>query len=181
MVGLFHKAFLSLPGLPRFPDQTTLRRFLKRFPPRAIRQLASLHDHRRSKLFSLPKIRTTLTFDLDSVVLTVYGRLQFARVGYNPRKQGRRSYHPLLCFEAHLQEFGRESLRPGDAAASTGAIPFLKMCLRKVPQQIARSRIRIRGESGAFIRKEPSSKRIFANCCTIIPSAKYPQWIGLPM
>ncbi len=24
-----------------------------------------------------------------------------ARVGYNPKKRGQRSYHPLLCFEAH--------------------------------------------------------------------------------
>lgn len=104
----------------------------------------------RAKLFSLPKPRTTLTFDLDSGILTVYGKLQFARVGYNPRKRGRRSYHPLLCFEAHLQEFWHGSLRPGDAGASTGVVPFLKLCLAKVPKQIARSRIRIRGDSGFF-------------------------------
>src|SRR5438876_5258754 len=146
----YNGTFLSLLGLPRFPDQSTLRRFLKRMPPKVIRQLVALHDHLRTKLFPLPKPRTTLTFDLDSVVLTVYGKLQFARVGYNPKKRGRRSYTPLLCFEAHLQEFWHGSLRPGDAGASTGVIPFLKLCLAKVPKRIARSRIRIRGDSGFF-------------------------------
>jgi len=149
----YNGAFLSLLGLSRFPDQSTLRRFLKRLPPKAIRQLVALHDQLRARLFTLPKPRTTLIFDLDSVVLTIYGKAQFAKVGYNPKKRGRRSYHPLLCFEAHLQEFWHGSLRPGNAASSTGAVPFLKICLAKVPQSIARSRIRFRADSGFFGRR----------------------------
>lgn len=149
----YNGAFLSLQGLSRFPDQSTLRRFLKRLPLKAIRQLVALHDQLRERLFRLPKPRTTFIFDLDSVVLTIYGKLQFARVGYNPKKKGRRSYHPLLCFEAHLQEFWHGSLRPGNAASSTGAVPFLKRCLAKVPKQIARARIRIRADSGFFGRR----------------------------
>lgn len=149
----YNGVFLSLLGLPRFPDQSTLRRFLKRLPPKAIRQLVALHDQLRAKLFALPKPRTTLIFDPDSVVLTIYGKAQFAKVGYNPKKRGRRSYHPLLCFEAHLQEFWHGSLRPADAASSTWAVPFLTCCLVKVPKPIARSRIRIRADSGFFGRR----------------------------
>src|SRR3990170_832399 len=117
----YNGAFLSLLGLSRFPDQSTLRRFLKRLPPKAIRQLVALHDQLRARLFTLPKPRTTLIFDLDSVVLTIYGKAQFAKVGYNPKKRGRRSYHPLLCFEAHLQEFWHGSLRPGDVVSKSSA------------------------------------------------------------
>lgn len=149
----YNGAFLSLLGLSRFPDQSTLRRFLKRLSPKSIRQLVALHDQLRERLFRLPKPRTTFIFDLDSVVLTIYGKLQFARVGYNPKKKGRRSYHPLLCFEAHLQEFWHGSLRPGNAASSTGAVPFVARCLAKVPKQIARARIRIRADSGFFGRR----------------------------
>jgi hypothetical protein len=146
----YNGVFLSLLGIPKFPDQSTFRRFLKRLPPTAIRQLVTLHDQLRARLFGLPKPRFSLVFDLDSVILTVYGKMQWARVGYNPKKHGRRSYHPLLCFEAHLQEFWHGSLRPGDAASSTGAVPFLKVCLAKAPKHIARSRIRIRADSGFF-------------------------------
>lgn len=149
----YNGAFLSLLSLSRFPDQSTLRRFLKRLSPKAIRHLGALHDQLRARLFLLPTPRTTLIFDLDSVVLTIYGKAQFAKVGYNPKKRGRRSYHPLLCFEAHLQEFWHGSLRPGNAASSTGAVPFLKTCLAKAPTSIARSRIRVRADSGFFGRR----------------------------
>jgi hypothetical protein len=149
----YNGAFLSLLGLPQFPNQTTLRRFLKQLTPKDIRQIVVLHDRLRIMLFPLPKPRTSLIFDLDSVVLTLYGKIQFARVGYNPKKRGRRSYHPLLCFEAHLQEFWHGSLRPGNAASSSGVISFMKRCLAKTPKPVTRSRIRIRADSGFFGRK----------------------------
>jgi len=56
------------------PGQPTLRRFLKQLPPKAIRQLVALHDQLRARLSGLPKTRFSLIFDLDSVVLTIYGK-----------------------------------------------------------------------------------------------------------
>jgi len=149
----YNGAFLKLLGLHRFPDRSTLRRFLKRLQPQSIRQIVTLHDRLRHLLFRSPGSRTSLVFDLDSVVLVVYGRKQGAQVGYNPKKPGRRSYHPLLAFEARHQEFWHGSLRPGKAASATGAVPFIKRCLAKVPKDIARSRIRFRADSGFCSRR----------------------------
>src|SRR6185503_8091151 len=149
----YNGTFLTLLGLEQFPDQTTLRRFLHRLPIPSSRKLVRLHDQLRRELFVLPSAPTTLIFDLDSVVLTLYGQQQGARIGYNPKKKGRRSYHPLLCFEAHRQEFWHGSLRPGDSAANTGVVPFLQRCLAKVPSNIARSRIRVRADAGFFSGK----------------------------
>lgn len=146
----YNGAFQQIVGLARFPDQTALRRFLRRLTPRHIRQLVRLHDQLRQALFARPRPRSSVTFDLDSVVLVVYGHAERARVGYNPKKRGRRSYHPLLCFEAHRQEFWHGSLRPGNTVAATGVVPFLRVCLAKVPQGIARARIRVRGDAGFF-------------------------------
>lgn len=146
----YNGVFREMSGLNSFPDQSTLRRFLKRLPPKTIRRLVRLHDSLRVYLFSLPAERTTLTFDIDSVVITIYGKQEGSAVGYNPKKHGRRSYHPLLCFESHFQEFWHGSLRPGDVHSSTGAVPFIKACLRKTPQSIARSRIRFRMDSGFY-------------------------------
>jgi len=149
----YNGTFLSLLGLERFPDQTTLRRFLQRLATHSIRKLVQLHDRLRQELFVMPSAPSTLIFDLDSVVLTLYGQQQGARIGYNPKKKGRRSYHPLLCFEAHRQEFWHGSLRPGDSAGNTGVVPFLRRCLAKVPSHIARSRIRVRADAGFFSGK----------------------------
>lgn len=146
----YNGLFLSRVGLKRFPDPTALRRFLRRLSPKAIRQIARLHDQVRTQLFSLPARRSSLVFHLDSVVLTLYGKQQGARLGYNPKKKGRPSYHPLLCFEAHGQEFWHGSLRPGDAASNTGARALVRRCLEKVPSPVARARIRLLADAGFF-------------------------------
>src|SRR5580658_3636900 len=146
----YNGTFLSLLGLERFPDQSSLRRFLHRLEPQAVRQLAGLHDRLRAQLFDLSPARTTLIFDLDSVVLTVYGQQQGARVGYNPKKHGRRSYHPLVCFESRRQEYWHGSWRPGNVLAHTGVVKFMDRCLAKVPPALARSRVRVRADSGFF-------------------------------
>ncbi len=146
----YNGAFLDMLGLAQFPDQTTLRRFLKRLCPQDVCQLIGLHDSLRRWLFDLPEARHSFIFDVDSVVLTVYGHAEGAAVGYNPKKRGRRSYHPLFCFESHWHEFWHGTLRPGNAATTTGAIDFLQLCLAKVPGTVARKRVRFRMDSGFF-------------------------------
>ena len=142
--------FLALLGLEKLPDQSSLRRFLQRLTPSAIRQLVTAHDQLRRDLFGLPQPRSSLEFHLDSVVLTLYGKQQGARIGYNPKAKGRPSYHPILCFEGHGQEFWHGSLRPGDAGSNTGARHFVQRCLDKVPSSIAYSRIRFLADAGFF-------------------------------
>ena len=66
----YNGLFLALIGLRRFPDQTALRRFLRRLPPPAIREMVRLHDRLRAELFAFPRPRTQLEFHMDSVVLT---------------------------------------------------------------------------------------------------------------
>ena len=41
---------------------------------------------------------TSGNLNLDSTVLTRYGKQEGARRGYNPKKHGRASHHPLLAF-----------------------------------------------------------------------------------
>ena len=149
----YNGLFLSLVGLKKFPNETALRRFLHRLSPTAVRQIARLHDQLRAQLFGLPAPRSSLVFHLDAVVLTLYGKQQGARVGYNPKKRGRPSYHPLLCFEGHGQEFWHGSLRPGDSGVNTGARALVRVCLQKVPSTVARSRIRLLADSGFFSGK----------------------------
>ena len=143
-------SFLSLLGLPRFPDQIDAATVSEAVSPGAIRRTVRTHDQLRQTLWRLPQPPSSLMFDLDSVVLTLYGKQQGAQVGYNPKKHGRRSYHPLLCFEAQRQEFWHATLRPGDAASNTGVVPFMRRCLAKVPGSIARRRIRVRADAGFF-------------------------------
>jgi hypothetical protein len=145
-------AFQRIIGLKQFPYASSLRRFLKRSDSKVTQSIDQVHDHLRLKMFYLPNPRTSLLFDFDSSVLTVYGKLiEGAEVGYNPHKRGARSYHPVLCFEAHSRDFWHGRLRPGNVYTSFGGPEFLKECLIKIPRGVYR--IRVRADSGFFDHK----------------------------
>ncbi len=133
--GVFH----YLAGLPGYPDATTLRRFLDRFARRGRNSLVKLHDAWRAPMLGEP---SQAGFDLDTTVLTVYGRQEGAEVGYNPQKRGRPSYLPLLCFEGNTQDCWEGSYHPGDTHVSTITIPLLEHAFPKLPESIREVRVR---------------------------------------
>jgi hypothetical protein len=140
--------FRYLSGLPAYPDPTTLRRFLLRMTPQALIRLRKLHDRFLARMISKPHLPSRLILDLDSTVLVVYGKQQGAEVGYNPTKHGRRSYHPLLCFEGRTKDFWHGELRPGNVHSASGTLDLLKACFAKIPSEI-RSVI-IRADKGFY-------------------------------
>lgn len=123
--------FQYLTGLRSYPDATTLRRFLLRVVPTALPKLRRLHDRFLFRLTTGPHPPRRLIFDVDSTVLVVYGKQERARIGYNPIKRGRPSYHPLLCFEGQAKDFWHGELRPGDAHTASGTLDLLAACFAK--------------------------------------------------
>jgi len=142
--GVFH----YLAGLPGYPDATTLRRFLDRFARRGRNSLVKLHDAWRAAMLGEP---SPAVFDLDSTVLTVYGRQERAEVGYNPKKRGRPSYLPLLCLEGNTQDCWEGSYHPGDTHVSTITIPLLDRAFAKLPKPIRE--VRVRADSAFYDHK----------------------------
>ena len=140
--------FQYLTGLPTYPNPTTLRRFLLRMAPVALPKLRELHDDMLLKMSRTPKEPTSIIFDLDSTVLTLYGKQELARVGYNPKKPGRVSYHPLLCFNGITKDFWHGELRSGDTHTSTGVIELLKEVFAKLPKSV--KIVKIRADRGFF-------------------------------
>jgi hypothetical protein len=127
--------FQYLSGLRRYPDATSLRRFLFRCAPDLLPKLSRLHDNYLKRMILRPKPLTRFIFDLDSTVLTLYGKQEHAKVGYNPKKPGRPSYHPLLCFEGQSKDFWHGLLRPGDTSSMTDALHFMRFCFEKLPEK----------------------------------------------
>lgn len=81
-----------LLGMARFPDQSTVNRFLHQLGPDQRRQLEFILD-RLLQRFGLWRQRARVPLDIDSTGLMVYGRTyEFARKGYFPRQRGRRGY-----------------------------------------------------------------------------------------
>ncbi len=140
--------FQALTGLPAYPDPTALRRFLRRFALRALPKLRRLHDRLLAQLCQRPLPLWRVLFDLDSTVLTLYGHQEKARLGYNPRKRGRPSYHPLVCFEGQTKDFWHGELRAGDVHTAVGTVWLLRACFAKLPATVRQ--IRVRADAGFF-------------------------------
>jgi hypothetical protein len=90
----------------------------------------------------------SITLDLDSHVTTVYGNQQRAGLGYNPKKKGRKSYHPLLCFLGETRDYLGGLFRSGKHHTSYHAVKFLKALRKRLPRHI--EQIRLRADSGFF-------------------------------
>jgi hypothetical protein len=64
-----------------------------------------------------------ITLDLDSTVMTRYGKQEGAAKGYNPKKPGRTSHHPLMAFVSELDIFANIWLRPGNTGSANHVKP----------------------------------------------------------
>jgi hypothetical protein len=156
--------FQYLTGLPAYPDPTTLRRFLLRMAPLALTKLRRLHDRLLLSMILEPQSPSRVIFDLDSTVLVLYGKQEMARIGYNPQKWGRPSYHPLLCFSGITKDFWQGELRPGDTHTATGTVELLKASFAKLPPSV--KIVIIRADKGFYdhetIEYLESRKALFA-------------------
>jgi len=140
--------FQYLTGLPAYPNPTMLRRFLFRMGPLALLKLRKLHDRLLCQMVQQSTSTTRFLFDLDSTVLILYGKQEHARIGYNPIKEGRPSYHPLLCFEGHTQDCWHGELRAGDAHTASGTPTLLEACFAKLP--VTARTVVIRADKGFY-------------------------------
>ena len=135
--------FRYLTGLERYPDPTTLRRFLGRLgQPESLKRFEAMHDRMRRRFFGCPSERTSAVFDLDSTILSVFGQQEGAAVGYNPRRIGRRSYQPLLCVERGTGDCWAGSLRPGDRHVLRDTQPLVAHAIETLPTGVRSVRLR---------------------------------------
>ncbi len=75
-----------------------------------------------------------LTIDFDSTVLTRNGIQEGVAKGYNPKKPGRGSHHPLMAFIAELKMVANAWMRTGDSGASTDFDEFFDELLGIIPK-----------------------------------------------
>lgn len=138
--------FQLLTGLQIFPKPTTLRRFLLRSSENLLPQLINLHNRLRKYFLDLILRDKKLIFDLDSTICTVYGNQEGALKGYNPKHKGRKSYHPLFCFENNSGQSMFGILRKGNVYTSVGSREFLESLFKEYSDYDAR----IRGDAGFY-------------------------------
>jgi len=89
-----------------------------------------------------------LTLDADSTVQSVYGNQEGAAKGYNSKKKGAKSYHPLLIFASEMKVVLNSWFRTGSAYTSNGICEFMKQTKQLLPGKV--THIFFRADSGFF-------------------------------
>jgi len=124
---------------------TTFSRTLKKFRRVHVYELTRTFGRIVKKLLVGMRM---ITMDLDSTVTSVYGDQEGADKGYNPKKRGLKSYHPLLAFVYEKGFLLNGILRCGSSYTSNGVIQFFQETVSRLPKCVRR--IRLRCDAGFF-------------------------------
>jgi hypothetical protein len=144
------RVFQKVADLVSFPVQSTISRFLNTLKVSVAKEIADFNFDFLTKFRGSFKTLKSITLDLDSHVTPVYGTQQRAGLGYNPKKKGRKSYHPLLCFIGESRDYIGGLFRSGKHHTSYNAVTFLKSMIKKLPSHI--EDIKLRADGGFFSR-----------------------------
>ena len=144
-----------LLGNTLIPHLTTLSRICKKFRDGGVVQLETVNHKLRQRVWKEAKRKGALSakddddlwVDVDSTVITVYGKQKGAEKGFNPHKKGARSYHPLLAFCTETKEILQGWFRCGSAYTSNGVVDFMQQLCEHLP---SKRRVMFRGDSGYF-------------------------------
>ena len=142
------KVFQKVTQLISFPVQSTISRFLSSLKVYVAGEIADLNFDLLMEFRGAFRAFKSITLDLDSHVTPVYGNQQRAGIGYNPKKRGRKSYHPLFCFIGETRDYIAGLFRSGNHHTSYNAVGFLKKVIKRLPSHI--EKIRLRADSGFF-------------------------------
>ena len=141
----FDEALRAIFNLSEVPSVSTFSRFFRRFRQPQVDQV---FGHLSGWLWQRLSPQSW-TIDLDSTVLTRYGHQEGSERGYNPRRRGKKSHHPLMAFASECRMVVNAWLRPGNTSDGSSVENFFREVLR-----ILRPRHRIglvRADSGFCI------------------------------
>ena len=150
------KVLQRLGGWTDIPVATTVGRIIKRLTFSEIVAFEGLIHYFRARVWkravrSGQKLSSALVemwIDVDSTVDGVYGNQEGAQKGYNPKKKGQRSYHPLMAFVSETKEVLHSWFRSGSAYSSNGVVAFMKECMAHIRGSV---KVVFRGDSAFFI------------------------------
>lgn len=151
--GLAGRGIRRLFGWQAVPDPTTFGRWLRRGGERLAGQLDGVLWQMVRARWAIAGVPKAVMRVLDSTVVQRYGLKQAgAEKGYNPKKRGRPSHHPLVAFLAETGDCLGVRWRPGNAHTATGAIPWIQTLVGQLRAAGVRE-ITVRLDKGFFSRE----------------------------
>jgi hypothetical protein len=152
-LALFQKRGVRrLFGWIRVPDATTFGRWLRRAGESLVPVLDELIWYLVRARWAIVGVPRSVTLVLDSTVAVRYGLKQAgAERGYNPKKKGRPSHHPLIATLAETGDMMGVRWRPGSAPAAEGATEWLPVLVSRL-FEAGVEEVTVRLDKGFFSR-----------------------------
>lgn len=124
----YDAALCKLLGWERGADHRAYQRYFNKFS-QAVNQrvFGDLFSWFFSEL-----VFDNFTLDFDSSVMVREGNQEGAAKGYNPKRPGRLSHHPLMAFVADVRMIANYWLRPGNTSACSNYLSFLEDTLSRL-------------------------------------------------
>lgn len=127
----FDSALRAIFGLEQVGSVSTFSRFFRRFGRKQVEEVFG----QLSGWLWQGIGPGSWTVDLDSSVLTRYGRQEGSQRGYNPWHRGQRSHHPLMAFASECRMVITAWLRPGDTTDCSNVRNFFLEVLAVLGQR----------------------------------------------
>lgn len=124
----------GLLRIAQLPPQSTLWRFLDSLHGQVAQQILSVQATVRQRVWTAARVTVqAVTVDTDTTVHTVYGDKMGARVSYNPKNRGKKSYQPILTFVADTREYLWGELHNGDRPTGKQIATHLRRAFAALP------------------------------------------------
>lgn len=124
----YDAALCKLLGWNRGADHRAYQRYFNKFSQAVNQRVFS----ELFRWFFSGLVFDNYTLDFDSTVMVREGSQEGAAKGYNPKRSGRPSHHPLLVFVSDVRMIANYWLRPGNTSASTNYLAFLEDTLSRM-------------------------------------------------
>lgn len=141
----------SMFALTKVPSASSLLRFFRKFNLKHVSEIMPEWNRRMMERARDRFSPDGETLDLDSSVFERYGRQEGSKKGYNPRKPGRPSHHPIFAVAAGAKWVLHLWLRAGNTVSASRAVDFIRETLNNKPQWLNISDVR--ADSGFFSGK----------------------------
>src|SRR5258708_26686569 len=114
-------------GLPRFPDQSQINRYLTRFNAANVAQLGEVHKQIFIRQSQARRSVGRIVVDIDQCGLVVSGKTyEWARKGYFPRKRGEIGYQLSVAYVGAYEEALQIYLDPGNSVCGNRLADLLR-------------------------------------------------------
>jgi hypothetical protein len=140
---------LGILGIEQLPAVSTFWRYLQSLGHNQALSLLRIGAALRERAWkSLGIFYESIHIDIDTTVETVYGLIEGAKGGHNPRHRGKKGVRPVLAFIAETREYLVGKFRRGETISGQETAQFILSFQGLIPSCV--KKVHLRGDAELF-------------------------------